>query len=80
MRQIEHGYALLRGGQLQAALEHVSQLLALRPDDTSVQVLASETQLAHRDHDGALAHIDRAIGASGGTGQQDEDVVRAAIG
>lgn len=66
MRQIEHGYALLRGGQLQAALEHVSQLLALRPDDASVQVLASETQLAHRNHDGALAHIDRAIGASGG--------------
>jgi tetratricopeptide (TPR) repeat protein len=66
VRQIEHGYALLRGGQLQAALEHISQLLALRPDDTSVQVLASETQLAHRNHDGALAHIDRAIGASGG--------------
>ncbi len=66
MRQIEHGYALLRGGQLEAALQHTSQLLALHPDDASVQVLASETQLAQRNHDGALAHIDRAIDASGG--------------
>jgi len=65
-RQLEHGYALLKAGSVQAALDLVQLLPAGIASSAAMLDFASEAHLANGDPHAALDLIGKAVSASGG--------------
>ncbi len=65
-QRVEQGYGLLRAGRLQEANASAREIVERNPGNVAALIFASESRLAIRDTDGALAFIDRAIDASDG--------------
>lgn len=65
-RQLEHGYQLLKQRNFTDASILAERLVSLHSRNPHVLVFAAETRFAQGDLDGAMAHTDAAIIASGG--------------
>ncbi|MES2683850.1 MAG: sulfotransferase [Pseudomonadota bacterium] len=65
-RQLEHGYALLKTGNVEAALDWMKALPAQDASSLPLLVFASEAHLANADPLSALDLIDKAVTTSGG--------------
>lgn len=63
---VREGYDLLGQGRFADAVTFADALVEARGDDVHALVLAAEAHMAAGDGGAALAHVDRAIAASGG--------------